>query len=439
MKCDNSISLSGRAATGLVAGGRHTCALLLGGGLACWGWNEFGQLGVGTTTNVGDNAGEMGDSLRAVDFGAGRSAVSLAVGGSHTCALLTGGKVACWGFNEDGQLGTGDNEDASTPKIVDLGAGGTAIAVVAGSLHTCALLATGPVLCWGYNGEGRLGIGSTDNVNTPQSVSVGAGRFVSALAAGGHHTCALLHAGSVLCWGQNMLGQLGAGHGEDVGGLPGQMGDRLKTVDLGAGDCPEHSAPGDLDRCTCFQGFWEGESSCNACAPGSFGAEPGASSCTACAAGTFNSETGSTLCTGCAAGTYGAAQGANSSAGCLPCSRGSFSSEGQSVCSPCEIGTYAADPGQSICDFCAPGAYGGAAGVSTCSECSTGSFSSSPGSLACVSGIRSESAPRPQANCFRRGAAHDATIEPFSPNGSCLSARSVERHATDDGSSAMLP
>mmetsp|Transcript_29977 Transcript_29977/g.78970 ORF Transcript_29977/g.78970 Transcript_29977/m.78970 type:complete len:337 (-) Transcript_29977:326-1336(-) len=160
-----------------------------------------------------------------------------------------------------------------------------------------------------------------------------------------------------------MLGQLGAGHGEDVGGLPGQMGDRLKTVDLGAGDCPEHSAPGDLDRCTCFQGFWEGESSCNACAPGSFGAEPGASSCTACAAGTFNSETGSTLCTGCAAGTYGAAQGANSSAGCLPCSRGSFSSEGQSVCSPCEIGTYAADPGQSICDFCAPGAYGGAAGM----------------------------------------------------------------------------
>jgi cysteine-rich repeat protein len=94
----------------VVGGYIHTCALLNDGGVKCWGYNEYGQLGLGDTAHRGDSAGEMGDSLPAVSLGAGKSAVALAAGHAHTCARLNDDSVKCWGLNNYGQLGLGDND-----------------------------------------------------------------------------------------------------------------------------------------------------------------------------------------------------------------------------------------------------------------------------------------------------------------------------------------
>ena len=123
----------------------------------------------------------------------------VAGGSSHTCALTAAGGVLCWGANGGGRLGDGTSEARLTPTPVSgLGSGVTAIAV--GGSHTCALTQAGSVLCWGNNWYGQLGDGSTESRFTPTPVT-GLGAGVTAISAAGSHTCALTQAGGVLCWG----------------------------------------------------------------------------------------------------------------------------------------------------------------------------------------------------------------------------------------------
>ena len=190
----------GSGITAIAAGGEHTCALTRGGGVKCWGANLSGQLGDGTTT---------WRSTPADVVGLGSGITAIAAGGSHTCALTSGGVVKCWGRNGDGQLGDGTTADSSTPlDVVALGSGVAAIA--AGGSHTCALTSGGVVKCWGRNGDGQLGDGTTADSSTPLDV-VALGSGVAAIAAGGSHTCALTSGGVVKCWGRNYYGQLGDG------------------------------------------------------------------------------------------------------------------------------------------------------------------------------------------------------------------------------------
>jgi hypothetical protein len=136
--------------TGLAAGGFHTCALLEDGRVQCWGWNVFGQLGDGTT---------MGRSTPVTVTGLSGMATALEAGDRHTCALLEDGRVQCWGHNGLGQLGDGTTMHRSTPTTVT-GLSGMATALEAGGAHTCALLADGRVQCWGRNDDGQLGDGT---------------------------------------------------------------------------------------------------------------------------------------------------------------------------------------------------------------------------------------------------------------------------------------
>lgn len=139
------------------------------------------------------------------------AAGQLDVGLYHSCALLAGGQVRCWGFNSSGQLGYGSTSTVGATQTpasvgpVDLGAGRSATEVSAGDVHTCALLDNGTVLCWGFGGDGRLGYGNTSNIGdkqTPGSVGpVSLGGAAKAITAGGAHTCAILNDGSVRCWG----------------------------------------------------------------------------------------------------------------------------------------------------------------------------------------------------------------------------------------------
>jgi len=196
----------------IAAGGWYTCALNTAGGVKCWGWNDSGQLGDGSYTNK---------SAPVDVVGLGSGAAVLATGWAHTCALSTTGGVKCWGSNEYGQLGDGTSGDgASKPTPVDvvgLGSGMAAIAV--GLWHTCALSTAGGVKCWGYNELGQLGDGSTGDKTTPRSV-VGLGSGVAAITAGYLHTCALTAAGAVKCWGYNRSGQLGDGTSGDGASKP---------------------------------------------------------------------------------------------------------------------------------------------------------------------------------------------------------------------------
>ncbi|MDO8261825.1 MAG: hypothetical protein Q7T21_01220 [Gallionella sp.] len=175
-------------------GGAHTCALTTAGGVKCWGYNGFGQLGDNSTTN----------RLTPVDVtGLASGVTAIDAGAYHTCALTTAGGVKCWGGG--GNLGDNSTTTRLTPVDVTGLASGV-MAITAGG--RCALTTAGGVKCWGYNGFGQLGDNSTTNRLTPVDVT-GLASGVTAIDAGAYHTCALTAAGGVKCWGLNNFGQLG--------------------------------------------------------------------------------------------------------------------------------------------------------------------------------------------------------------------------------------
>lgn len=262
MECAPGYLRSGQTcqrAVAVTAGFAHTCALLADGAVKCWGANEHGQLGDGTTQdrhapvdaalpgpasavgagyvhtcaavsgNVycwGDNTvGELGDLSRTDTSHPGlvpgiSGATALAGGGGenagtprtyygHTCAL-TGGAVWCWGADESGQLGDGAFQVSRPAPAAVSGLASGATAVACGDRHTCAVVA-GAVQCWGADAAGQLGDGGSQNQSAPrQAIAAGA----LAVAAGSAHSCAVVGpAGSeaLQCWGDNSSGQVAAG------------------------------------------------------------------------------------------------------------------------------------------------------------------------------------------------------------------------------------
>jgi hypothetical protein len=175
--------------TAVAVGDMHSCALSSAGGVRCWGFNRAGQVGDGTTS----------DRSTAVPVsGLQASVKAISAGSYHSCALTAKGGVECWG----------DNYGATPVGVPGLQSG--VIAIAAGFGHSCALTSAGGVRCWGSNGDGQLGDGTTGIRTTPVDV-VGLSTGVSAIAAGGEHTCALTTSGAVQCWGADFRGELGGG------------------------------------------------------------------------------------------------------------------------------------------------------------------------------------------------------------------------------------
>jgi hypothetical protein len=189
------------------------------GEVRCWGNNSLGQLGDGTKSPTPSKVPVVVGSLA--------GATAIAAGIDHTCALLTSHAIKCWGYNLYGQLGDNTRNQSSTPvNVVGIN---TAIAIVADANYTCALLANGTVKCWGDNRYGLQSSGLPLDSSTP--VTVGGLSGVTSISAGRYHACARLANGTAKCWGTNGQGANGNGPW-DASALvvPGLSGVRQPTI-----------------------------------------------------------------------------------------------------------------------------------------------------------------------------------------------------------------
>jgi alpha-tubulin suppressor-like RCC1 family protein len=248
-------------------GNGFVCSILGDGSVVCWGRNASGQLGIDSTTNVGDATTSV-TTATPVNLGLGKTAVAIATGSNHACAILNNGDLKCWGSNALGELGQ-DNDTgvgcgtaggctlvrnlaAINLGLDTNGSSLKAIKVAAGASVTCALLQNGKIKCWGFGGSGQLGQDSTTNIGCGagnscalmsslnaivfNAASVGTRSTDIALGTAGT-ACALMENGKVVCWGSNTNGLLGAAAANSDAGCGGVCTamNSLDPVDLPGG------------------------------------------------------------------------------------------------------------------------------------------------------------------------------------------------------------
>jgi alpha-tubulin suppressor-like RCC1 family protein len=160
-----TVDLGSETATSITTGTEYTCVLLDDDTVKCWGRDNYGQGGTVKKFEVNSSPPE-----NAINLGNDRTATAITAGNFHTCAILDNSSIKCWGFNASGQLGQGDTSTVwrasdlgDSLLAVDLGAGRTARAIAAGDNHTCAILDNALIKCWGSNTAGQLGLGDTNN------------------------------------------------------------------------------------------------------------------------------------------------------------------------------------------------------------------------------------------------------------------------------------
>lgn len=252
------------------AGSNHTCALKSDGTVYCWGYNWYGQLGDGTQTNRltpvqvhgEDNNGYLTD------------VIEISAGEKHTCALKSDGTVYCWGMLWDGQAGSsGENNYFFTPELVLDPSGlqnlSSVTQITSGYNHACGVASNQEIYCWGYNGYGQLGDGSTTSSGLRMSVKVkssdGLSDFSSAKSVeGGYaHTCSVTTGGAAYCWGYNGYGQLGD-NSSSIRYLPvrvqgeGNQGNLTEVESISAGN-QQSCAVTDIGAIFCWGAGGDGE------------------------------------------------------------------------------------------------------------------------------------------------------------------------------------
>ena len=209
-------------------GGKQSCATRTDGSLWCWGGNDFGQLGLGAASDD--------PVLRPTRVGTANDWTSVAAGGVHSCGLRGAGTLWCWGGNDSGALALGSDE-AVVPMPARVGDAQDWDHVTLGIHHGCGVRRDGSLWCWGDNALGQLGQG-LDLQPFPSPTQVGIGQDWSLIRTGAGHTCALARDGSLWCWGSHQSGALGLGEEDEQNPLdfePRRVGDATDWVDLALG------------------------------------------------------------------------------------------------------------------------------------------------------------------------------------------------------------
>ncbi|HSQ62565.1 MAG TPA: hypothetical protein VLM85_05100 [Polyangiaceae bacterium] len=208
-------------AIGVATGTQHACAVTKAGAVYCWGRGVYGENG------DPNNASQSSPQLVA---GIGNAA-ALGAGDHYTCALTTDGHVSCWGVSWNGRLGNPATN--TTPVPSDTGLSNVS-ALSVGISHACVLKSDATVACWGDNDVGECGVGAHGgSLQVPVPVSNLSG--VAAVASGYNHSCALLTSGKVSCWGGNMTGALGQGT-TVLTPQPTPVPGETNTADVACGD-----------------------------------------------------------------------------------------------------------------------------------------------------------------------------------------------------------
>lgn len=208
-----SLSNSSYEVLDIAAGGYHTCVHIRGHetGVKCFGSNsrQWGQLGLGVESSrvIGRHKAEMGENLKTVNMGTTAAIRKLVSGYAHTCVLLENHKVSCWGWNNYGQLGAGDRNNALIPATIPEFLFSD---ISLGKSHTCGILKSQELLCWGNNDCGQVGVGEVGIHATPVTIEIPSLRVIE-VSAGGSHTCVITLDRVLKCWGNNLYGQIGTG------------------------------------------------------------------------------------------------------------------------------------------------------------------------------------------------------------------------------------
>ena len=202
--------LYGKTVTSVSAGNNFSLTVCADGTVAALGTNAYGQLGNGSTSSA-----QVAVAVTQSGVLAGKTVVAVAAGGQHSLALCSDGTLSAWGSGGYGQLGNNSTLNSAVPVLVDTtGAlfGKRVVAIGAGFTHSVALCSDGTVVCWGDNSLGQLGNNSTTRSYVPVAVSTAgilSGKTVMSVAVGYSHTLALCTDGSAVAWGLNTSGQLG--------------------------------------------------------------------------------------------------------------------------------------------------------------------------------------------------------------------------------------
>lgn len=233
---DASGVLAGKALKRIAAGYTHTCAIDYDGKVYCWGDGGIGRLGNGATDSSSvpvavDDSGVL----------AGKTLVDISASQGYTCAVDSEGLGYCWGWNQYGQFGSGEYSNSSVPVAMDVSEfssdlpGEVLTRIDAGMAHACGIGAGGSAYCWGFDGQGQLGTGAV-YMQSLSAVAVDMtgvldGKLLMRVASGAYHTCALDSDGRVYCWGEGSSGQLGNSL-RLASLLPVQVYTAADTVDL---------------------------------------------------------------------------------------------------------------------------------------------------------------------------------------------------------------
>lgn len=278
-----SVTLQGgQTAISISSGSYHTCSILENFSVSCWGDNWHGQLGDGTNDRSLGPTMVLFDSEYEVRF--------LDSGSFHTCAIFINNSMYCWGFNSAGQLGNYELANSNIPLLIELSELDTPTYVGSGFHHTCSLLESGYVICWGDNSRGQLGDSSLTSRNNPEPVNIPPGRFVKSLSVGNRHSCAVLDDATLYCWGLNSDGQLGNG------GLLNSISPDLIDLNHGSGT-----------QTACKLGTYQPDSGQTSCVPASKGfsvSETASLQQTPCTIGHYTNILGQAECIPAAKGFY---------------------------------------------------------------------------------------------------------------------------------------